>query len=133
MWLLSSSESKLLTSDVTTPVNISLSGPSGTSVVDFGGSAVPGHHLDATVLILSRSDVDISVVLQGDSRPDAGWIVPLTVKFFIPGTTAPTDVLTAAPVYSFDLVTAKSGGTAFVQAAGITAVFMISAWSLLIV
>jgi hypothetical protein len=47
--------------------------------------------------------VSISVVLQGQDRPDAGWTVPLTVKFFAPG----ADVLNDAPIYEFELTTAK--------------------------
>ena len=59
---------------------------------------------------------NISALLQGGSRPDpAGWAVPLTVKFFNPG----ADVLTATPVYSFNLSTAKSGTTAVCQATGV--------------
>jgi hypothetical protein len=65
--------------------------------------------------------VNISLVLQGESRPDAGWVVPLTVKFFTPGTTTPVNVLTAVPVYTFNLTTSKSGSTAIAQASGVTA------------
>jgi hypothetical protein len=61
--------------------------------------------------------VSLSMVLQGGSRPDAGWVIPLTVKFFTPG----ANVLTAAPVYQFTPTTTKSGTTAVAQVAGITA------------
>ncbi len=50
------------------------------------------------------AQVSISVALQGNSRPDEGWVVPLTVKFFPPG----ANVLTDAPNYNFQLTTTKS-------------------------
>jgi len=61
--------------------------------------------------------VSISLVLQGDGRPDAGWAIPLTVRFFPPR----ADVLNDAPTYEFNLTTAKSsaGGWAICDAAGI--------------
>ena len=65
---------------------------------------------------LDKTTVSISVGLQGTSRPDAGWAIPLNVKFFTPGTGSPVDVLTATPIYSLNLTTAKNGNTATVQA-----------------
>jgi hypothetical protein len=59
--------------------------------------------------------VSISVVLQGDGRPDAGWVVPLTVKFFSPG----ADVLNDTPTYQFNLTTTKTANAAVCEAAGI--------------
>lgn len=67
----------------------------------------------------TTSIVQIAVVLQGSLRPPEGWIVPLTIKFFTPGTGSPVDVLNSAPEYSFSLTTAKSGGTAIAQASGV--------------
>ena len=55
--------------------------------------------------------VDISVVLQGGSRPPEGWEVPITIKFFSPG----ADVMTDTPLEEFDLTTTKSDGTAVCQ------------------
>jgi TRAP-type transport system periplasmic protein len=63
--------------------------------------------------------LNISIKLQGGARPEAGWIVPLTIKLFTPGLTSPTNVLTATPVYTFNLTTAKNGSTAAALAAGI--------------
>jgi hypothetical protein len=80
-------------------------------VVDFGGTPILGTHGDASVQIVPGAIVTFNVVLQGGSRPDSGWIVPLTVKLFAPGTTATVDVLTATPVYTFNLTTAKSGSS----------------------
>jgi hypothetical protein len=65
------------------------------------------------------ASVNISVILQGGSRPTAGWVVPLTVKFFTPGTTTPVDVLTSASVYTFSQNTTKSVSTAIAQVTGI--------------
>jgi len=64
------------------------------------------------------AQVTVSAVLQGDGRPDEGWIVPLTVKFFTPG----ADVLNDTPTYKFNLTTARSatGNTAICEATGIT-------------
>jgi len=64
----------------------------------------------------STALVNISVILQGGGRPDAGWEVPLTIKFFTPG----TDVLIGTPLYTFNLTTTKNGSTAVAQANGIT-------------
>jgi tripartite motif-containing protein 71 len=61
------------------------------------------------------ASVDISVLLQGSQRPESGWIVPLTVKFFTPG----SDVMTATPVYTFSLTTTKSGSYATAQCIGV--------------
>ena len=62
------------------------------------------------------ANVNITVTLQGGSRPDAGFVVPLTVKFFTPG----TNVLTGTPTYTFELTTAKSGTfTAVATAIGV--------------
>jgi parallel beta-helix repeat protein len=55
--------------------------------------------------------VDISVVLQGGSRPPEGWEIPITIKFFSPG----ANVMTDSPLAQFDLTTTKSGGTAICQ------------------
>jgi large repetitive protein len=44
----------------------------------------------------------------------------MTIKFFTPGATTPTNVLTASPVYTFNPASAKSGSTAMVQVVGIT-------------
>jgi len=81
-------------------VDVSVTNPYGT-VTSTGGFTY----------ISPGADVDISITLQGGSRPDAGWVVPLTVKFFSPGTTT--------VVYTFDLTTAKSGNTAVATASGI--------------
>jgi hypothetical protein len=67
----------------------------------------------------SLEDVTFLIALQGGSRPDSGFFIPLTIKLFTPGTTTPVDVLTAVPVYTFDLNTTKSNGYAAAQATGI--------------
>jgi hypothetical protein len=59
--------------------------------------------------------VDIAVVLQGGSRPESGWVVPLTVKFFNPG----SDVMNGTPVFFFDLTTSKSSGYAMAICTGV--------------
>ena len=56
-------------------------------------------------------EVDISVVLQGGSRPPEGWEVPITIKFFSPG----ADVMTDTPIGQCDCATTKSDSTAVCQ------------------
>lgn len=68
---------------------------------------------------MTTADVNIRVVLQGQARPDAGWAVPLTVKFFTSGDNTQVDVFTATPVSMFNLTTAKTGNTSEAQAVGI--------------
>ena len=63
----------------------------------------------------SEAMVDISVVLQGGSRPPEGWEVPITIKFFSPG----ADVMIDTPTYEFHLTTTKSDGTATCQCVGV--------------
>ncbi|MBN1188203.1 MAG: leucine-rich repeat domain-containing protein [Dehalococcoidales bacterium] len=60
------------------------------------------------------ADICISIRLQGHSRPDTGWEVPVTVNLFIPG----ADVLSDTPLYTFDLTTTKDGDYAIAQAEG---------------
>jgi len=80
---------------------------------------IPASHIPQAIVSVGpiAAVVSISVVLQGDGRPDAGWVVPLTVKFFTPG----ADVLNDTPTYEFKLTTAKSpaGGAAVCEATGV--------------
>jgi hypothetical protein len=64
--------------------------------------------------------IDIGVRLQGEARPETGWVIPLTIKFFTSGNTPPADVLSETPVYTFNLTTNKNGGTAMAQVSGVT-------------
>jgi phosphodiesterase/alkaline phosphatase D-like protein len=59
--------------------------------------------------------VEFMVDLQGGSRPDSGYVIPLTVKLFTPG----SDVLNGTPVYILNLTTTKSGANAIAQCPGI--------------
>lgn len=93
-----------------TPVTFSFIG-SRQTMVNFEGHVIPGSHSNATVEIIPGVTVDIEVVLEGESRPDEGWAVPVTVKFFTPG----ADVLTDSPDYEFEVATAKSGDVATCQ------------------
>jgi hypothetical protein len=65
-----------------------------------------------TVTPPPQAAVNIYMVLQGGSRPEEGWIVPLTVKLYTPGTNT--------PAYTFNLTTTKSGSRAVAQANGIS-------------
>jgi hypothetical protein len=81
---------------------------------------IPSSHIPQAIVSIGSIDVrvSISVVLQGDSRPDIGWAIPLTVKFFTPG----ADVLNDTPTYEFKLTTTKSatGNTAVCEATGVS-------------
>jgi hypothetical protein len=70
---------------------------------------IPASHIPQAIVSIgplgpTETSVSISVALQGDGRPDEGWLVPLTVKFFTPA----ADVLNDTPTYEFKLTTAKS-------------------------
>lgn len=80
---------------------------------------IPASHIPQAIISIGPLEamVSVSVVLQGDGRPDAGWAVPLTVKFFTPG----ADLLNDAPIYEYELTTTKSvaGNTAVCKVTGI--------------
>jgi len=78
---------------------------------------IPTSHVPQAIVSIgpAATTVSISVGLQGDGRPDAGWVVPLTVKFFSPG----ADVLSDTPTYQFNLTTTKTTNAAVCEAAGI--------------
>ena len=82
-------------------------------------TSIPSSHIPQAIVSIGPIEVQvsISVVLQGDSRPDVGWAVPLTVKFFTPR----ADVLNDTPTYDFNLTTTKSatGDTAVCEATGV--------------
>jgi hypothetical protein len=67
---------------------------------------IPASHIPQAIVSIGSIEVrvSISVFLQGNGRPDIGWALPLTVKFFTPG----ADVLNDTPTYEFNLTTAKS-------------------------
>jgi hypothetical protein len=99
----------------TTVVSFATIGARKTSVTN-GFSDVTGTLTGATIQIIPPgANVNISVLLQGGSRPDSGWIIPLTVKLFAPG----ANVMTAPSVYTFNLTAAKSGGYANLQCTGV--------------
>jgi hypothetical protein len=101
-----------------TVVAISTNGTTTTSKVGYAGLTIEGTPVDASVQIIPGADVNFSVGLQGGSRPETGWVVPLIVKFFPPGA---SDVLTATPLYTFELTTMISGTKALAQAHGVIA------------
>ena len=81
---------------------------------------IPASHTPQAIVSIGSMDVrvSVSVVLQGDRRPDVGWAVPLTVKFFTPG----VDVLNGTPTYEFKLTTTKSPieNATFCEATGVS-------------
>ena len=94
----------------------------GTSSANWGSPVRKyAGNIDAFVAKLDSSGrleypSDISVTLQGTGRPDpAGYVVPLTVKFFAPG----ADVLTGTPLYTFIENTTRSGSLAVAQVSGV--------------
>ena len=80
---------------------------------------IPSSHIPQAIVSIGPIEilVSISVALQGEGRPDAGWSVPLTVRFFTPG----SDVLNDTPTYEFKLTSTKSntGNAAVCEMTGI--------------
>jgi hypothetical protein len=78
---------------------------------------IPASHIPQAIVSIGpvAALVSISVVLQGDNRPDAGWVVPLTVRFFSPE----ADVLNDIPTYQFKLTTTKIVNVAICEATGV--------------
>jgi len=108
--------------DSTGNFSINLTGLSATTTYYFRAKAVGdgttyGVEKTFTTATSSGITVNLSAALQGGSRPDAGWIIPLTVKFFTPG----ANILTATPVYQSTVTTTKSGTTAVASVTGVTA------------
>ena len=94
---------------------ITATAPAGAGTVDVtvttaGGTSVTSSADQFTYTV----DVYIAVALQGGSRPDAGWVVPLTVKFFDNSTGIP-----GALLYTFVENTTKSGSLAVATVSGI--------------
>jgi hypothetical protein len=80
---------------------------------------IPASHVPQAIVSIGPAGarVSISVALQGQARPDAGWDVPLTVRFFPPG----ANVLSDTPTREFQSMTTRSGTaeTAVCEAAGV--------------
>lgn len=78
-------------------------------------TGTPAGHSPQVIVSLGAPNeantVEMSMVLEGGARPDAGWVVPVTAKIFTPG----ADVMVDTPVAEFNLTTAKSGGRAVCQ------------------
>ncbi len=72
--------------------------------VSVAGGLIPGAPQDATVGI-QQATLTGFVTLQGGERPLAGWQVPVTVKFFVPG----ANVITSTPVATLTGVTTRIG------------------------
>jgi hypothetical protein len=80
---------------------------------------IPSSHMPQALVCIGplEAQVSISVVLQGDGRPDAGWAVPLTVKFFTQG----ADLLNNSSIYASAVTTRRSenGSAAVCEVTGI--------------
>ena len=102
-----STEVKLIVSDV-------IGYPSGNSweVKVTGASQYDplksGFVVTITTIAIPDVTIDMFVNLEGSSRPDQGYEVPLIVDFFTPG----ADVLNDTPVYGFGCTTTKDGDNA---------------------
>jgi hypothetical protein len=75
---------------------------------------IPALHIPQAIVSIGSAAavVSISVGLQGDDRPDAGWVIPLTATFFAPG----ADVLNDTPTYQFNLTTTRIANAAVCEA-----------------
>jgi len=105
----------LAATTVDTAVTFSTTDIRYSMVTTTDGINVTGNLTGGSYTVVSGVDVDVAVVLQGGARPDSGWIVPLTVKFFTSG----ASVLTATPLYTFTENTTKDGSTAVITCEGI--------------
>jgi hypothetical protein len=96
-----------------TVISFYINGAAATQTAAWGAGSVI--QLNLSIGGTGDTLITTSVLLQGSQRPDSGWVVPLTVKFFNPG----ANVMTATPVYTFNLTTAKVGGYATAQCPGV--------------
>ncbi|MFC2060287.1 cohesin domain-containing protein [Chloroflexota bacterium] len=80
---------------------------------DTSGQSIPATWTGDSVRI--PEEIELSVILQGVKRPDAGWVVPINIKLFTTG----ADVLSDNATQAFNLYTAKSNGTAACQFTGV--------------
>jgi hypothetical protein len=71
-------------------------------------TGIPASHVPQVVVSIGPAGVPVTVAVtvQGDGRPEAGWTIPLTVRFFTPG----ADVLEDIPIREFRLTTTESAG-----------------------
>lgn len=100
----------------TTSVSFSTSDDRPTYISgDILGTEVTGTLTGDIYTIASEVDINISLALQGTNRPDSAWLIPLTVKFFTPG----SDVFSATPLYSFTHTSSKVDSAAIIQCNGI--------------
>jgi len=106
---------KAVQGQFSTPIAIAFNEPD-LSAVDFKGDSIAGQHSDSGVTVMPGVDVNISLALQGGSRPESGWSVPVTVCFFAQGTAAAGAILTAEPLFYFELTTVKNDSRAQAQA-----------------
>ena len=87
--------------DISTGVRFNFTG-SRLTKVSVDGSVIAGAHKDATVEI--NSGLTGRVNLEGAARPNKGFEVPVTVKFFSPGANVKTDT----PIRTFTALTAPA-------------------------
>jgi hypothetical protein len=82
-------------------------------------TGIPSSHVPQAIVSVGPVEavVSVSVTLQGESRPDAGWAVPLTVGLYAPGARVPSDT----PAYMFAATSARSpaGDAAVCEVTGI--------------
>jgi hypothetical protein len=67
---------------------------------------IPSSHIPQAIVSIGSiaTRIFIYVGLQGYNRPETGWTVPLTVKFFVPG----ANILSDTPSYEFNLTSTRS-------------------------
>ena len=87
----------------------------GTAHITASVSTITSNQVTVNVTNEFLTSINISVALQGGSRTDEGWVVPLTVKFFDNSTG-----VSGALLYTFIENTTKSGSTAIATVSGIT-------------
>jgi hypothetical protein len=69
-------------------------------------TSIPAAQIPQVIISIGppAAAMTVSVALQGERRPEAGWTIPLTVRLFTPGANMLTDV----PAYEFKSMAVRS-------------------------
>ncbi|MBN1191991.1 MAG: hypothetical protein JXA46_19725 [Dehalococcoidales bacterium] len=80
-------------------------------------ATLEGRGMDVDYSPQKEAGLNINILLQGGNRPYSGWLAPVIVKFFTPGT---EDVLTEPPLDTRDLTAFKESDRAVVMVEDVT-------------
>jgi len=100
--------------DLDTKVAFSTVSPRKT-IASIEGSEIQDELAGSTISILAGVSLTGQVLLQGGSRTDSGWQVPVTVTLFAPG----ADPLGDTPILTYTTTTSKVGSVAEFSVPGV--------------